>query len=454
MVRSLLALAAAAPSALALNSRLVALESETVDQRIELAVQMRQYAMHMSHAERTEEAKPATLLAHGYASSLGESASLTETGYSSVAALRNQEAMQSYAEKLLEQDGLQVKDKGMLQRVMPFYSGECATQSLVALRRELHEATKPHGCHAAWVGTKANSTKKPLSLLAKKPAFAVHPLHGDVAPLNEAGYQAVVALKSNEEMKKFIRRASKENGLQILHSGGLAGFARYYSGVCASQSYAALVKELKSVQHLLRTTSVSYNAPADEAVDEQEIKGRIAANTGLKQSQIHVKTGTSRLPNTTQVQQLVASNAGVEQDRVTVMQTGGKVAHHEEPKKHEVEHVSHASSPKAVLASGHKHEKPEHKHKASKAPTLKHGAGHVSAHKPETAKAAEAPHPRTVRSYVVTVTSGMHDAPVEDLLKGLTSKMDLKVNGVPATMVASVAQAKRCGGGWVAPKVQ
>eukprot|EP00928_Gymnodinium_smaydae_P092192 TRINITY_DN75_c0_g2_i1.p1 TRINITY_DN75_c0_g2~~TRINITY_DN75_c0_g2_i1.p1 ORF type:complete len:540 (-),score=113.27 TRINITY_DN75_c0_g2_i1:159-1670(-) len=501
MVRSLFALAALAPGALALNSRLVALESESAELRMELAVQMRQYAMHLSHEERTEETaqKPSALLARGYASRLGASASLTEAGYSSVAGLHSHEAMVAYASKLLAEDGLELKDAGMLQRVMPFYSGECATQSLIALRKELHEAAAPHGCHAAWVGhkaisaisttanstnaevielnftkanvakvnstdvnsTEASSMKKTLSLLAENTSVAFHQLHGDEAPLNQAGYLAVVALKSNDEMKKFIRRTSRARGLQIMSEGGLSGFARYYSGVCASQSFAALVKELKSVQHALRTTSVSYNVPASEAVDEHKIKKRIVASTGLKESQIQVTFGTSRLPNVTQVKQFVASKSGVEEDRVTVTQTGGKVAHYEveEEPEHEVQHVSLISSEKPVKVAAHQHEVKKasahkaHKHGASHAPALKHG---VSAHKPHTAKAGavHAHSSKAVRSFIVTVTSGIHDPPVEDILKSLTRKMEVKVNGVPATMVASVAQSKRCGGGWIAPKVK
>eukprot|EP00928_Gymnodinium_smaydae_P092194 TRINITY_DN75_c0_g3_i2.p1 TRINITY_DN75_c0_g3~~TRINITY_DN75_c0_g3_i2.p1 ORF type:complete len:478 (-),score=102.82 TRINITY_DN75_c0_g3_i2:136-1569(-) len=475
MVRSLIALAAVAPSALALNSRLIALESETIEQRMELAVQLRQYAMHMSREESMEDVqKPSTLLAHGStAANLGKAASLTEDGYKSVARLGNQEAMQAYAEKLLAEDGLHVKDAGMLQRVMPFYSGECATQSLVALRRELHEATVPHGCHAAWVGKKESSAKKSLSLLARKPRAAVHPLKGDEAPLDESGYLAVVALKDNSEMKKFIRRTAKAHGLEIMNQGGLSGFARYYSGVCASQSFAALVNELRSVQSAVRTTSVSYNAPAEEAVDEHKITERIAAATGLTKAQIHVKTGTSKLPNATQVKQLVATESGVEEDRVTVLQASEKKVLFQEVQKHGAKNASKANSATAVKVEAHKPEakahkpeakdasaEPAHKQEAAKAPhasspeAVKARALNAAvAHKSEIEKPTLASHPKSVKSFVVTVTTDMHDAPVEDILKGLTSKMELKVNGSPITMVASVAQSQKCGGGWVAPDV-
>jgi len=409
MVRSLLALAAVAPSAIAINSRLYVSESDAIEQGMEFAVQARQYAMLYSQEGRTEETgpKPSKLLAHSAARRLGESASLSEAGYSSVAGLQSQEAMQAFAEKLVEEDGLKVKDAGMLKRIMPYYSGECAKQSMKALRTELHEATAPHGCHAAWVEKKAGS-KEHHSLLSKKPAATVHPQHGDKAPLNEPGYQAVAALKSDDEMKTFIRRASKAEGIEIMNEGGLSGFARYYSGVCATQSFAAMTKELRAVQHHLHTTSVSYDLPAGEAFDEHKVKERIAAATGLKASQIVITAGTSSLPDAAQLKKLVASKSGVEEDRVTVMKAAKKKVHSETA----------------------------HKHEAKKA----------------SAKAAHATSPKGVKSFVVTVTTDADDASVEDALKNLPGKtsMKLKVNSAPVTMAASVAQPQKCGGGWLA----
>lgn len=418
MMRCVAFVATMVPAAVAINSRILAAEESfsAAAQSLELSVQARQYALLHLYKGASDNfpstmprrAPPSNLLAGLSAMRLGEAASLTEEGYSAVAGLRSKEAMDAFAYRLLSHEGLRVKDRAMMQRILPFYNGECAQQSLGALRKELEEATVPHACHAAWVEAVNSSAARNISTVAKKkPRAAVHPQHGDSAPLNQTGYLAVVALKSDSEMKKFIQRISKSEGLQVMNEGGLSGFARYYSGVCASQSFAALVNELRSVQPMVRATSISYNMMSDAPVDEEEVKQRIAAATGLSTDQIEVEVGRDSVPDAAQLKKSLAAKVGVEEGSVTMMKA-----------KRDSHHIAADSSTHSATTKKEAHHA---------APT---GGAHI----------------------VVTVTSAVGTS-VEDVLKKLPSNaaMAWKVNGPPKTMVASVAQPQSCGGGWVAP---
>lgn len=67
--------------------------------------------------------------------------------------------------------------------------------------------------------------------------------HGTFS-FDEHGYQSVVALKSNEAMKAYIRQALDRQHRSVLDEGALSGFTQYYSGVISSQSWERLQQEL------------------------------------------------------------------------------------------------------------------------------------------------------------------------------------------------------------------
>eukprot|EP00928_Gymnodinium_smaydae_P028648 TRINITY_DN217_c0_g1_i10.p1 TRINITY_DN217_c0_g1~~TRINITY_DN217_c0_g1_i10.p1 ORF type:complete len:418 (-),score=130.00 TRINITY_DN217_c0_g1_i10:167-1420(-) len=408
-------LAAVAQPAVGIQSNFFSEEESAAG--LAVSVQMRQYALMHSEEGLTDRLfdhpKPSNLVVGQSARRLGESASLNEDGYNAVASLRSAEAMEAFAERLLKEDGLKVQDAKMLRKVMPFYNGECAKQSMKALRNELHEATVAHGCPAPWV-TKSSSMSKKINLLEQKPSKNVKPLHGDVAPLNQDGYLAVVALKSDAEMKKFIRRISKAEGLSVMNEGGLSGFAKYYSGVCAKQSYKALVKELKSVQPVVKSTSISYELQPDEDLDD--LKKRIAAATGLDVDQIDVGSGDDgATPDETNMKKALAAKLSIDEERVRVMKPD-----------------TAQQSAKATPA----------------APAVAAGAAKEAQAPAKPAVAAK----KTTKTVVVTVTSA-DGVSVEDALKKVAreSSKGMNVNHEPVTMRASIPKPESCGGGWVAP---
>eukprot|EP00928_Gymnodinium_smaydae_P072042 TRINITY_DN55480_c1_g1_i1.p1 TRINITY_DN55480_c1_g1~~TRINITY_DN55480_c1_g1_i1.p1 ORF type:complete len:420 (+),score=89.82 TRINITY_DN55480_c1_g1_i1:75-1334(+) len=413
-MRCLSVLAAVAQPAFAIQSQIFSGEEGEIG--LALSVQMRQYAFLGTNEELTDgldldvinAPKPSHLVAlSSVAKRLGESASLNEAGYNAVVSLRSQDAMEAFTERLLAEDGLKIKDTSMLRRIMPFYNGECAKQSMKALRAELHEATAPHGCHDAWVA-QTSSAKKNVSLLEKKPSVAVKSQHGDVAALNEDGYLAVAALKDDEEMKTFIRRLSKSEGLSVMNEGGLSGFAKYYSGVCATQSFAALVKELKTVQPVVKTTAITYELQPGE--DIGELTERIAAAIGLKSDQVDIGSEEDVAPDAESLKKALANKLRVDEERVHVM-------NFDDRKK-----ASAIASHPIVTKETH-----------------------------SLAKSRAAPK-KPAKTVVVTVTSA-GGVSVEDALKKFAgeSSTGVKVYREPVTMTASIPKPASCGGGWVAP---
>eukprot|EP00928_Gymnodinium_smaydae_P091193 TRINITY_DN748_c0_g1_i1.p1 TRINITY_DN748_c0_g1~~TRINITY_DN748_c0_g1_i1.p1 ORF type:complete len:432 (-),score=86.17 TRINITY_DN748_c0_g1_i1:201-1496(-) len=427
-LRSLSLIAAVAQPAVGINNKLF----NEVNAGMTLAVQEQQYAILFDERELgasliSSSAQKENSLEGLSAKEAGERATLNEEGYSAVADLRSKEAMDAFAARLIQQDGLEVGDVDTLNRVLPFYNGDCAKQSFDALRLELNEATSPHGCKKAWMKRKSSSSKSvknSVSLLEEPSAF-VKPQNGDVAPLNQDGYLAVSLLKNNEEMKTYIRRLSKKLGLTVMNEGGLSGFAPYYSGVCARRSYKALVKELRSVQPVVKATSISYELQPGEDVDQ--LKQRIAAATGLPVDQIDVGFDDGKPLDAVQMRTALATKIGVEEGRVNVMKVNSTVQ--DSPIPAPVSLVSQSAQP----------------------------APHPTEQGSQSAPQLESPAPQVEpqqekRTVVVTVTA-TNGISVEDALTKLASNSSagLTLKSNPVTMTASIPKPESCGGGWVAP---
>lgn len=70
-------------------------------------------------------------------------------------------------------------------------------------------------------------------------------VNGTSIELSERGYAALAATKSQEEMMVFVHRVLKKEGLFVTSERHLQEMVSYYSGQCATQSYAALIAELR-----------------------------------------------------------------------------------------------------------------------------------------------------------------------------------------------------------------
>jgi len=98
---------------------------------------------------------------------------------------------------------------------------------------------------------------------------------GDAAPLTEDGYQQVVALRNDAEMKTYIYRVLEENGKQVTLDDNLNGFVPWFSGTTAAQSLWQMQQEIETKEWIvakpvtpmsLLATAVTKADRAQEAV--------------------------------------------------------------------------------------------------------------------------------------------------------------------------------------------
>lgn len=68
----------------------------------------------------------------------GAFAPLNEEGYQAVAAKHDNQEMATFIERVMRRDGLKVNNTDGLAGFIPYYSGECATQSFEALVADIH----------------------------------------------------------------------------------------------------------------------------------------------------------------------------------------------------------------------------------------------------------------------------------------------------------------------------
>lgn len=84
-----------------------------------------------------------------------------------------------------------------------------------------------------------------MARLAAKAAPREHThLRGWTAPLDETGYQAIVALKSDDDMEMFIRRVIDAYDCKIVNQGGFMGVVPWFSGTTASGTFVKLQETL------------------------------------------------------------------------------------------------------------------------------------------------------------------------------------------------------------------
>jgi len=112
---------------------------------------------------------------------------------------------------------------------------------------------------------------------------------GAYAPLNEDGYKAVVDVRNDTQMQMFVRRVARNESLNITDENGLSGFSMYYSGFCAEQSYAALVKEVATLMASHYVTNINYDVSVDWMPTMFMLRKRIAKTAGVDRSQVKIE---------------------------------------------------------------------------------------------------------------------------------------------------------------------
>lgn len=181
----------------------------------------------------------------GTSESLGAIAMLDEAGYQKVAALKSNAEMEKFILRTLESLDITVTNTGhrALRGFVPFYSGVKAKGSFVRLSNEVSRISK---IPRAWLSCRGNT-----------------------ASLNEVGFAAVQALRSNDEMAIFAGRVANDMmNLEVLNTTSLAHFVKQYSGDQNRKGYDILQIDLAAVGHGNDTWLVPRTAPLQHAGED------------------------------------------------------------------------------------------------------------------------------------------------------------------------------------------
>lgn len=198
-------------------------------------------------AAHLKKGNAAGAAAGAIAMTAGATAPLSEAGYQAVAALRSPKEMEVYVRRVIDDLGFKVADDKGLTPLLPRYDGDESTQSLGELTTELAftEGRGQGRAKGAWLqlaDTRHESSVKRATSAATSGA-------GAAAQLDQTGYAAVAATKSQDEMKTFTRRLLSTMKLRVADDSDakLSGLVQWYSGEKDVQDFARLEAELKRI---------------------------------------------------------------------------------------------------------------------------------------------------------------------------------------------------------------
>lgn len=219
----------------------------------------------------------------------GTTVTLDEEGYQKVAQLNDHQQMEFFIRRLVSQMGLRVIDQGGLHGFVPFFFGDDHTQTYEDLTKEVNKAGHDD---KLWVTDHAS---------------------GASAPLNQDGYDNVVALANNREMSEFVHRVASNLGLTVTDEGGLSGVAEWHSGDKDQQTFKDLQGELinaSRTQHMENGTLMNgtwinkshpcpdTGHPSEDAINKLQSSTRWAnmTNTTQEQQPVHLHKKSKAKP--------------------------------------------------------------------------------------------------------------------------------------------------------------
>merc|ERR1711957_870319 len=164
---------------------------------------------------------------------LGNTAPLTEEGYQQVADMKNNQEMKKFAHRILNSEARYVTNAAELTGAIHFYSGMMDVQDLATLKAELRKAW--------W--TKAGE--------------------GRTAPITEQGYQSVDKMKSEANMRAFMRRILKAEKKTVSDEEAFFALAYHYDGEVSVQTFGQLQNEVLSAPWVVARSDEQV-APAEE----------------------------------------------------------------------------------------------------------------------------------------------------------------------------------------------
>jgi len=215
----------------------------------------------------------------------GASSPLNEVGLAAVASLHDNHEMDKFVSRVArEMMDLEVVDQQRLSGMLPFYSGIKAKKGFDVLLNELEAARKANNswlslrhkalehpgvdcmpsCEKAgfcnWCGKGNACCKKDgdntpddckgvMSDFKTDKHECVAIATGETATMDWKGYAAVVALKNDTQMERFVRRKAAKMDMTVKSDQALRGFVPYFSGVKGYRPFGALEVELRRISH-------------------------------------------------------------------------------------------------------------------------------------------------------------------------------------------------------------
>lgn len=215
----------------------------------------------------------------------GASSPLNEVGLAAVSSLHDNLEMEKFVSRVaLEMMDLEVTDKQQLSGMVPFYSGVKAKKGFDVLLNELDEHKKANNtwlnlrhkalehagedcmpkCEKAglcdWCGhgnacckkdgdSSPDVCKGAMSDYKTDKHECVAIATGQTASMDWKGYGAVVALKNDTQMERFVRRKAAKMDMTVKSDQALRGFVPFFSGTKGNRPFGALEVEMKRIAH-------------------------------------------------------------------------------------------------------------------------------------------------------------------------------------------------------------
>jgi len=214
----------------------------------------------------------------------GMSSPLNEVGLAAVASLHDNAEMEKFVSRVAaEMMDLEVTRKEQLSGMVPFYSGVKAKKGFDVLLNELQSAQQSNNswlslrhkalehvgedCMAScnnkagfcdWCGhgnacCKKDGESSPDECKGVMTDYKTDKHEcmviatGQTASMDWKGYAAVVALKNDTQMERFVRRKAAKMDMTVKSDQALRGFVPFFSGVKGNRPFGALEVELKRI---------------------------------------------------------------------------------------------------------------------------------------------------------------------------------------------------------------
>lgn len=232
-----------------------------------------------------EEMHRIAAIPHAWLSRRGGCAPLNEVGFDAVVSLQNNTEMERFIKRMAGDylDMTVLSEKG-LKEFAPYYSGAKAKKKFDVLLDELRKVAKSKSswlidrhedlmhsgeeclshcrkagfCNWCGVGNACcrNGGGNPDECRASVTDYhttdyeCLEIATGASAPLDQRGYAAVVELKNNTMMLRFVRRVAEHLDMTVKSEMSMLGLIPWYSGIKGKKSLKGLEAELRRVSAL------------------------------------------------------------------------------------------------------------------------------------------------------------------------------------------------------------